>query len=157
MLNKKPLIAYYSLSGKTKDIAQKIQKLTGGVLFEIKTLSAYPVDYDEVVKKAQIEKEHNVKPELLDNGDISFYDTIFIGTPVWWYTFASPIRTFLTEHDFTGKTIIPFCTHGGGGEASVFDEIKELCISAKVKQGFVSYENTAKIPEIESWLKRVNV
>jgi len=154
MFKKKALIAYYSLSGNTRDIAQKIQKLTGGIIFEIKPLSAYPNNYDEVVNIAQVEKEHNTKPELIDNGDISFYDTIFIGTPVWWYTFASPIRTFLTEHDFTGKTIIPFCTHGGGGESSTFKEIEELCPNAIIKNGFVSYENTAKLPEIENWLRK---
>lgn len=151
---KKPLIAYYSHSGNTRDIAQKIQKLTDGILFEIKPLSAYPNNYDDVVKQAQVEKEHNIKPELLDNGDISFFDTIFIGTPVWWYTFASPIRTFLSEHDFTGKTIIPFCTHGGGGEANTFEEIKELCPNSIVKAGFVSCENNARLPEIENWLRK---
>ena len=154
MKGKKPLIAYYSHTGNTKDIAQKIQKLTGGVLFEIKPLSAYPVNYDDVVNQAKTEKERNIKPELLDNGDISAYDTIFIGTPVWWYTFASPVRTFLAEHDFSKKVIMPFCTHGGGGESQTFREIEELCPTAIIKKGFVSYENTAKLPEIESWLRK---
>ena len=151
---KKGLIAYYSHSGNTKDIAMKIQKLTGADIFEIKPLSAYPAQYDDVVNQAKIEKERDIKPELLDNGNISKYDTIILGTPVWWYTFASPIRTFLTSHDFTGKTIMPFCTHGGGGESSTFTEIMELCPTANVKQGFVSYEKTARLPEIESWLKK---
>ena len=154
MKGKKALIAYYSHSGNTKDIAQKIQKLTGADMFEIKPLSAYPPSYDDVVNQAKFEKEHDIKPELLDNGNIAKYDTIFLGTPVWWYTFASPIRTFLTIHDFTGKTIMPFCTHGGGGESHTFTEIQDLCPTAIVKQGFASYEKTARLPEIESWLRK---
>ena len=153
MSEKKPLIAYYSHSGNTREVALKIQQLTGGDLFEIKTTKAYPTNYNDVVNLAQTEKAQNFQPELIDNGDISGYDTIFVGTPVWWYTFSSPIRTFLSTHDFSGKTILPFCTHGGGGESSTYTDMQKICPNSTVKKGFTSFENSAKMSDIEDWLK----
>ena len=153
-MSKKVLIAYYSYSGNTKSVAEKIQQITGGDIFEIKTIQPYPMSYNEVVNLAKIEKAQEFKPELIDNCNISDYETIYIGTPVWWYTFASPIRTFLTEIDFTGKTIKPFCTHGGGGASSTYDDIQKLCPNTTVKEGFTSYENTAKVSDIQSWIEK---
>lgn len=153
-MSKKVLVAYYSYSGNTKSVAQKIQELTGGDLFEIKTVQPYPTGYNEVVNQAKIEKAQEFKPELVDKGNVSEYDTIYIGTPVWWYTFASPIRTFLTENDFTDKTIMPFCTHGGGGASSTYTDMQKLCPNATVKEGFTSYENTAKVSDIQNWIEK---
>ena len=152
MTENKILIAYYSYSGNTKSVAEKIQSLTGGDLFEIKTVKEYPKNYNDVVNVAKEEKAQNHKPKLVENFDISDYNEIFIGTPVWWYTFASPIRTFLSEKDFSGKTIVPFCTHGGGGASSTYSDIQKLCPNAVVKDGFTSYENSAKIEELKKWI-----
>ncbi|MBO7672517.1 NAD(P)H-dependent oxidoreductase [bacterium] len=153
MADKKVLIAYYSHSGNTKSVAEKIQQLTGGDMFEIKPVKAYPANYNDVVNLAQTEKAQNFKPELIDNGDISAYDTIFVGTPVWWYTFSSPVRTFLVAHDFAGKTIMPFCTHGGGGASATYTDMQKLCPNATVKNGFTSFEDSAQLKDIEDWLK----
>ena len=153
-MSNKTLIAYYSYSGNTKSVAEKIQSLTGGDLFEIKPVNDYPKNYNEAVNQAQKEKEQNFKPELVDNGTVAEYDTIYLGSPVWWYTFSSPIRTFLTVHDFAGKTIIPFCTHGGGGASFTYTDIQKLCPNTLVKEGFASFENSAKISEIENWIKK---
>ena len=90
---------------------------------------------------------------LLELPDISKYDTVYLGTPVWWYTFASPIRTFLEENNFEGKTIMPFCTHGGGGASSTYIDIKQLVSNANVKEGYTSYNNSARLSEIENWIK----
>ena len=152
-MSEKTLIAYYSHTGNTKNVAEKIQSITGGDLFEIKTTQNYPANYNDLVNQAQIEKKNNVMPKLTESIDISAYDTIFIGSPVWWYTFSSPIRTFLSENDFTGKTIMPFCTHGGGGASETYDEIQKLCPGASVQDGFTSYEDSAKLSDVESWLK----
>ena len=148
----KTLIAYYSYSGNTKSVAQKIQEITKGDIFEIKPVQAYPVDYNAVVAQAQKEKMTGYKPQLIQNIDLSDYDTIYIGTPVWWYTFATPIRTFLEENNFEGKTIMPFCTHGGGGASSTYLDMKKLAIGAIFKEGFTSYNNSAKQSEIENWI-----
>ncbi len=152
MTDKKILIAYYSYSGNTKAVAEQIHSLTGGDLFEIETYNEYPRNYNDIVKLAKIEKSENATPELVNNGDITNYDTIYLGTPVWWYTFATPIRTFLKNNDFSNKTIKPFCTHGGGGASSTYSDIQALCPNAVVKEGFTSYENSAKLSDIENWV-----
>ena len=139
MTAKKILIAYYSYSGNTKNVAKIIQEETSGTLFEIEPK----------------EKAEKVIPELKNQVDVSNYDIIFIGTPVWWYTFATPIRTFLSNNDFKGKTIVPFCTHGGGGASNTYKDMEEICRGAEFKKGFTSYGNTATKQEIESWLKTV--
>ena len=152
MAGKKTLIAYYSYSGNTKDTAQKIQSIVGGDIFEITPSNPYPNSYNETVDIAKKEKSQNAKPELSKTCDISDYDTIIVGTPVWWYTFASPIRTFLSNNDFSNKTIIPFCTHGGGGASSTYTDIKKLCPNSTVKEGYTSYGDSSKIEEIKKWL-----
>lgn len=152
MEDNKILIAYYSHSGNTRRLAEIIQRVTNGELFEIKPKKEYPTDYNEVVNIAKKEKEDEFKPELMENIDIREYDTIYLGTPVWWYTFASPIRTFLEENNFDKKTIIPFCTHGGGGESSTYIDIERLAKGAKVKKGFTSYGNSASVLEVQNWI-----
>lgn len=152
-MSKKILIAYYSYSGNTRKIAEKIKKLTGGDLFEIKPVKSYPANYNDMINLAKKEKETDYKPELTEKTDLADYDTIFLGTPVWWYTFASPVRTFLSENDFSGKTIKPYCTHGGGGASNTFTDIQKLCPDANVKEGLEFIENSAKDAELEAWIK----
>jgi len=157
MNDKKVLIAYYSHSGNTKAAAVKIQQVTGGDLFEIKPVQEYPQDYNSVVNQAKKEKENNVKPALISKGNVEKYDVIFIGTPVWWYTMSSPVRTFIAENNFDGKTIVPFCTHGGGGASSTYADMQKLAPNAKVLEGYTSYENSAKSSDIENWIKKLKI
>ncbi len=157
MSNKKVLIAYYSYSGNTKRVAEKIQQLTNGDIFEIVPKKAYPNNYNDVVNLAKDEKQKDIKPELTDNGNIKDYDIIFLGTPVWWYTMASPVKTFLSKNDFTGKTIVPFCTHGGGGASSTYIDMQKLAKGAKVTEGYTSYENSAKDSEIADWINKLKL
>ena len=149
------LIAYYSHSGNTKRLAEIIQRVAGGDLFEIKPKKEYPKNYNEVVSLAKIEKEEKTKPELIDNGDTEKYDIVFLGTPVWWYTYATPIRTFLIQNDFDNKIIIPFCTHGGGGESMTYKDIEEMAKGAFVKEGFTSYGTSATVQDVQEWVNKV--
>ena len=157
MIDKKVLVAYYSYSGNTKKVAEKIKNITNGDIFEIVPKKAYSKNYDEVVALAREEKQKDVKPELVDNGNVKEYDIIFVGTPVWWYTMASPVRTFLTKNDFTDKTIVPFCTHGGGGASSTYTDMQKLAKGAKVTEGYTSYENSAKDSEITAWINKLKL
>lgn len=104
-----------------------------------------------------MEKENNIKPELVNLGDISEYDIIFVGTPVWWYTMASPVRTYLSEHNWNNKIIVPFCTHGGGGASNTYTDIKKLSKNAEVLCGYTSYENSGKIEDIKTWINSLNI
>ena len=121
----KILVAYYSYSGNTRFAAEQIQKNTGGTLFEIKPVKPYPADYNACVELAKREINAGVKPELAEKvKEFDKYDVIFVGTPNWWSTMAPPVLTFLSSYDFSGKTIIPFVTHGGGGMARA---VKATC------------------------------
>ena len=153
MPDKKILVAYYSYSGNTKRIAEKIQSVVGGDMFEIKPLREYPKNYNDIVHQAKIEKAENAKPELESYISVGGYDVVYIGTPVWWYTMSSPVRSFLGGNNFSGKTIIPFCTHGGGGASNTFGDMQKLCPDAEIKEGFTAFENSAADKDIEAWLK----
>ena len=114
----KVLVAYYSWGGNTKYAAAQIQKATGGTLFEIKPARPYPAEYRECTVQAKKEIQEGFRPELASRvEDIGKYDVIFIGSPNWWSTIAPPVAAFLASYDLSGKTVIPFVTHGGGGMA----------------------------------------
>lgn len=158
MSQKKVLVAYYSYSGNTKTVAEKIQKLTGGDIVEIVPVKPYPTGYNEVVELAKNEKNQNIRPEIKPiDKNISDYDVIFLGTPVWWYTMASPVKTFLANNKFDGKIIASFCTHGGGGASSTYTDMKNLAPKAEFKAGFTSYGNTADEKMVADWIKNLNL
>ena len=100
-----------------KYAAAQIQKATGGTLFEIKPVKPYPSEYRECTVQARKEIQEGVRPERAKVEDMGKYDVIFIGSPNWWSTIAPPVASFLASYDLSGKTVIPFVTHGGGGMA----------------------------------------
>lgn len=158
MGNKKILIAYFSWSGNTKSIAEKIQTQTNGDIFRIEPAEPYPTDYNEAAYGvAKKQHEEGIKPELKYNCDISKYDIIFVGTPAWWYNMAPPVKTFLSNNDFQGKTIVPFITHGGGGKYTIADNMAKLAKGANVLPQFVINENGDKKTDKEllEWLKNI--
>ena len=113
------LVAYFSASGVTKNVAQKIASENGYDLFEIEPVEKYtPADLDWTDKNSRSTLEMNDKafrPPIKESCDVSAYDTVVIGFPVWWYTAPSIINTFIESVDLTGKTIKLFCTSGGSG------------------------------------------
>lgn len=112
--DKKVLVAYFSHSGNTRAVAERIAAATGADLFEIVPQKPYPAEYRAVVDQARREIAADYRPALkTDLPDAGRYDVIYIGSPCWWSTVAPPVATFLAAHDFTGKTLIPFMTHEG--------------------------------------------
>lgn len=155
--DKKVLVVYYSYSGNTKSIAQKIQQITNADIFEIKTVKPYPSNYQEVVEQAAKEKQTDFRPEIQNSeANIAQYDIIFLGTPVWWYTMAPPVKTFMSKNKFDGKIIMPFCTHGGGGAAATFGDMQTLAPKAKILKGMEIYErgNLNTSSEITKWIEQ---
>lgn len=170
----KCLIAYFSRKGNnyvsgqivnlpvgnTEVAAKMIQKMTGGDLFRIEAVNAYPEDYTETTEVAKRELRADARPELtghLDNMDS--YDVIFLGYPNWWGTMPMPVFTFLEEYDFSGKTIVPFCTHEGSGLGHSEKEIAKLCPQATLLKGLAIHGtrvNNAK-KDIANWLDKVSV
>jgi flavodoxin len=167
--NKKILIAYYSRKGQnyvggrivnlpignTEVAAKMAQELTGGDLFEIRPVKTYPDDYTEATEVAQHELRKNARPVLVAQVDnMDQYDIIILGYPNWWGTMPMAVFTFLEFYNFSGKTIIPFCTNEGSGMGSSERDIKKLCPNAKVEKGLAirggSVNNAANA--IKSWL-----
>lgn len=150
------LIAYFSRAdenygvgviekGNTEIIAEMIAEETGGELFHIERSTPYPADYDECTDEAKKEQEENARPELASELEsIEAYNTIFIGFPIWWSDMPMAVYTFLESHDFSGKTIIPFCTHAGSGLSSTVSSIQDTCPDATVLEGFAIQGSTAQ-------------
>lgn len=158
MNNKKVLVAYFSWDGNTKIIAEKIIKEIDADIFRIETAVPYPTDYNETAYGiAKKQHEENIMPELKDNGNVSAYDIIFVGTPVWWYTMAPAVKTFLSKNNFEGKTIAPFITHGGGGKYNIAEDMAKLAKGAKVLSPFVVYENGDRetVIELSAWIRNI--
>ena len=154
---KKTLIVYYSHSGVAKKFAQRIAEQSNGTLFEIKAIPAYPTDYNTVVKQAKEEIRKGYIPAIDKTPDISEYSTIIVGTPNWWSSIAPPVTAFLKANDFTGKTVLPCITHGGGGGGHIEKDIRALCGGAMVKPALVVYEGEASDAQIREWLKPIEV
>lgn len=113
------------LPGNAAKLAGWIQERVGGDLFSIVVTEPYSSDYDECLKYAADEKADNARPELVNHVDnMDAYDVVFLGFPNWWYTVPMAIHSFLEEYDFSGKTVIPFCTHGTSGLASAIQDIE---------------------------------
>ena len=154
----KMLVAYYSWSGNTREVARQIQKATGADLFEIVPATAYPDGYRAVVAQAKKEIQAGFHPELKTNLDsVADYDVVFVGSPNWWSTIAPPAATFLASHDWSGKTIAPFMTHGGGGLGHGVRDVRQLCPAAAVREGLSIYGDEAgqAQKEVEDWACKI--
>ena len=141
MQNAKILIAYYSYSGNTKQVAEAIQKEIGGDLFEIKTEDRYPQEYQAMVNQAKREINEGYRPKLTTAvADMAQYDVVFIGSPNWWGTITPQVSSFLESYDLSGKTVVPFITHGGGGQQNTIADLAAQCKGCKVNDdGWVGY------------------
>ena len=149
------LIAYFSWGGNTRGIAQEIQRQTGADIFEITLVTPYSSDYNTVLMQAQRDQHDQARPELeghIDN--MSDYDVILLGYPNWWASIPMPIASFLEEYDFTGKTIIPFCSHGGGRFGQSLTAIAKLAPDAEMGIGLaINYSGGAAMPDnVAAWL-----
>lgn len=172
----KTLIAYFSLVdivpegadasahatpeiGNTESAALELQTQVGGDLFAIKTVQTYPVDHRECSAIAEEEMRSDARPELSTHVEnMDDYDTIYIGYPIWWYQEPMAIRTFLEEYDFSGKTIIPFCTTLGAGVEESEDNIKALCPDSSVLEGLTLYTGRDTFSEpIAEWLGELGI
>lgn len=161
MENNKKLVVFFSYTGNTKKIAESIQKELNCDILEIKPVKPYSTDYQTVVDEEQNNESSKKKPEIQSiDKDLSQYDEIIVGSPVWWYTIAPVIRTFLSENDLKGKIIKPFATNAGW-LGRTFQEIEKLCPDSKVEKGmnivFESYsDNLVTSPdEIDKWIEQL--
>lgn len=138
----KTLVVFYSYSSTTKKLAEDIALITDGDIRELIPVTPYSFTYNGATKEARSEIERGYCPKLLSgNEPINHYDYIFIGSPNWFKSFAPPILSFLRSVDLNGKTIIPFCTHGGGGFGQIESNIEKECPNSKLLKGFEATSN----------------
>ena len=158
---KKTLVAYFSASGVTKKIAEKLAKVANAYLFEIKPAKPYTCeDHDWTTKNSRSTlemKDLSSRPEIAEKlGNMSEYDTVFVGFPIWWYVAPTIIDTFLESYDFGGKTIIPFATSGGSGLGKTEENFRKLLgKNVTVESGKVL--NRASEGEIQAWVKTLGL
>lgn len=146
--------------GTTEYMANLIQKQVGGDLYSIEVAEPYSQDFDEVVDQNHAEMAENFLPELVGEPlDISQYDTVYIGYPVWATTIPRAIHTFLNQYDLSGKTVIPFCTHNGYGKGNSERVIAELCPQSEVLEGTaVDSKNILSSQEtVTQWLNDIGM
>ena len=154
------LIAYYSRTGNTREIANQIHKRVSGDIIELQTVEPYPEDYEAVKKQAMQELNSGSKPALKTKiNKIGSYDVIFVGTPIWWGTMAAPVKSFLSEYDLSGKTVVPFVTHAGSGLGRSVLDIAALCPHSIIMDGIAVWGknvNTAQ-NDVSTWVRRLRV
>ena len=153
--NKKVLVAYFSASGVTAKVADKLAKATGADLFEIKPAQIYTsADLDWTNKKSRSSVEMadtNSRPAIANKvSDMSKYDVIFVGFPIWWYREPSIIDTFMESYDFSGKQVVPFATSGGSGMGDSGSIMQKLAPKAKVDSG-KRFSSGVSETDLKSW------
>jgi flavodoxin len=156
----KILIAYFSHSGNTREIANQIHSLVGGDIFEIRSVQTYPNEYDAVVKQAKKEQEANLRPALTRKVmDIDSYSVVFVGYPNWWGTMPMPVFSFLEGHNLKGKIIIPFCTHEGSRMGRSVSDIRKLCPQSTVREGLAIRGKSVKDAQsdVDTWLREMGL
>lgn len=152
----KVLVAYFSASGVTAKTAQKLAKAAKGDLFEIKPEKPYSsadLNWNDKNSRSSVEmNDRSSRPAIASKTDISGYDVIFVGFPIWWYREPSIIDTFIEEYDFGGKTVIPFATSGGSGLGESAKNLRGLAPSANVLEGRKLSAMVTET-ELEDWIK----
>ena len=150
--------------GNTAKLAKVIAEQTGAELFEIVPVVDYPHSYDECLEVATAEQREGARPEYV--GDVENwdqYDTIFIGYPIWWGEIPNIVYTFMENHGFTGKTVIPFNTHEGSGQSHSQRDIEGLLTSATVLKGLAVRGSKAQNDadgtgaDVANWLKEIGL
>ena len=153
----KSLIVYYSYSGITRRLAEDIALITDGELLELKPQEPYSFSYNTAVKEVRAQIEKSVCPALMPSDvHVADFDTVFIGSPNWLKTFAPPVLSFLKTTDLSGKTIIPFCTHGGGGFGNMIEEYQRECGASRVIPGLAA-KGTYTFGEVQKWLESMGL
>ena len=164
----KPLVVYFSHAGdnyavgnikigNTKIVADYITAFTGADQFEIKTGKYDGMAYKALCDLAKEEQDNGELPPFEGSVDLSGYDVIFVGGPVWWGTYPQVMFTFFSKYDLSGKTVIPFTTHEGSGLGNCVEDLKKACPKARVQKGFSIYGHEVRTGRdtVEQWLKRL--
>lgn len=155
----KNLVLYFSVFGSTKLFAELVHERVGGDLKELKPTRPYEREYKPLLDFSKKEVDQGILTEFEElNIDINEYDNIFVGYPMWWYTYPPILKHFFKKYDMTGKTIIPFNTHEGSGTGGTYNMIRRDVPEAKVLEGFAirgGSMSEKQRPAINKWLESI--
>lgn len=154
------LIAYFSWSGHTEQLAEVIHEQVGGDVFVITPKVPYTTDINKLSGQASQELRDNVRPELASHVDnFESYDVIFVGYPNWWSNAPMPVFTFLEEYDFSGKTVVPFSVYGSSVWGNSISSIKSTLPTATVLEGYCVQEHAMQNvnTDVSTWLKKIGI
>lgn len=155
----KILVAYFSATGITKALAEKLARATGADLHEIKPKTEYTsadLDWTDKDSRSSIEmKDKSFRPEITGSvANMDSYDTIFVVFPIWWYVAPTIVNTFLESYDLQGKTIIPVATSGGSGMGNTNKELAVSCKGAVLKEGKI-FSKSVSESDLKTWVDTV--
>ena len=153
----KTLIIFYSWSGNTKGIATQIHQKIGGDLVELELVRPYSSNYNTCLDEAKRDMERGARPELKTKiADMGQYDIVYLGYPNWWATIPMPIATLLETYDFSGKIILPFCSHGGGRLGQSVTDIAKLAPKSTIKEALsVHFSGGGSLSrDVDAWLRK---
>ncbi len=157
----KVLVAYFSASGITKGVAEKLANVVEGDLYEIipeKPYTKADLNWMDKNSRSSIEmKDKSFRPAITGTVEnMKEYDIIYVGFPIWWYVAPTIINTFLESYDLSGKTIIPFATSGGSGMGNTVEELKPSAIGARVLNG-ERFKASVTEKELENWAHKLEI
>jgi flavodoxin len=155
--NGRVLVAYMSRSGNTRVVAGQIARANQADLFEILPARPYPEDYQQTVDQARRESDAGYEPPLKATvSAIASYRIVFLGFPIWGMTAPPPIRSFLSQHDLAGKTMVPFITHGGYGTGRSISVLVQKAPTARITDAFVMKADQERdtLERVTEWLAR---
>jgi len=154
------LIIFYSWSGNTRGIASQIHQKIGGDLVELELVKPYSSNYNTCLDEAKRDLAQGARPELKTKiVDMGQYDVIYLGYPNWWSTIPMPVAALLESHDFSGKTIVPFCSHGGGRLGRSVSDIAKFAPKSTIKEA-LSVQNGGGnnlSQDIDNWLSQAGL
>lgn len=150
---KKVLIAYFSWGGTTKRMAEQIQVITGGDLFEIEPVNPYPTAYTPCTEVALEERDNNARPAIKNSvANWNEYDVVFLGGPVWWHTAPMILHTFAESYNFEGKNVVPFCTYASTYRDETLRAIVDMTPDAEHLEGLGLTSGSINESRIQTWI-----
>jgi flavodoxin len=153
-------VVYFSRTGNTRTVARHVRRILSADLFEIEPAQPYPEDYDATVAQAKSETDRGYEPPLKALvPDIGSYDVVYLGFPVWGTTVPPVIRSFLSKHDLSGKTLVPFITHGGYGRGSSMQVLTRHAPRARIVESFAMQapQERQTVAQVARWLNRADI
>ena len=143
----------WSWSGNTLKMAERLSELSGAEVYRIEAADPYPEDYDACADRAKQEQDDGTYPAIANPvADWGSYDTVFLGYPIWWYELPMIVQGFVRDHDWAGKTVVPFNSHEGSGDGGTYDDLREMT-GATVLDGLAirGGDVASSLDKIDTW------